>query len=113
MASGRLLLELAGVSEGKQTALRIRSYQFVLLRRILSRSFTKRFASFASETDIIRLIMNFPSFGRGLSGFSNNLQGSPHAVVHNFIGQHMSSYFSPGKSRLLLSLCSELQGGAH
>lgn len=63
---------------------------------ILPRAFNKRYASFSSEEDLVRLIMNYPTFGGGIAGFSNNLQGTPHAVVHNFIGQSMGTFFSPG-----------------
>lgn len=50
--------------------------------------------------------MNYPLFGNGLSGFSNNLQGAPHAVVHNFIGQNMATYFSPDDPLFMLHHCN-------
>ncbi|GKY93556.1 hypothetical protein MPSEU_000323000 [Mayamaea pseudoterrestris] len=68
----------------------------------LKRTFTAKYANFSTETDIARLIMNFPSFGRGLSGFSNNLQGAIHGVVHNWVGGHMMSMTSPDDPLFML-----------
>ena len=63
-----------------------------------TRAFRARYANYSSEDAIIRLIINFPLFGMNYSGFSQNLQGTPHAAPHNFIGGHMSTMFSPGKN---------------
>jgi hypothetical protein len=87
-------------------ALFFRSLSFITIYMIIVRNvsfffirtFNTKYAQFSSEEDLVRLIMNFPSFGGGLSGFSNNLQGTPHAMVHNFVGQHMATFEAPGKS---------------
>ncbi|GKY97912.1 hypothetical protein MPSEU_000749200 [Mayamaea pseudoterrestris] len=62
----------------------------------LRRGFEKSYVNkFYSEDQLVRLIMNYPNFGGGLSGFSNNLQGTPHGQVHNFINGNMAYMSSP------------------
>ncbi|GKY97914.1 hypothetical protein MPSEU_000749400 [Mayamaea pseudoterrestris] len=68
----------------------------------LKRTFNMQFARFATEEDLMRLILNYPTFGGGTVGFSNNLQGRPHAVVHNFVGGNMATFFSPDDPLFML-----------
>ena len=73
---------------------------------LVSRSFSTRWANFPTQESILAVITNFPTFGSGLSGFSNNLQGTPHGIVHNYVGSHMVTMFSPGELLLVAKRAS-------
>jgi hypothetical protein len=75
--------------------------------------FNDTFNSFSNESDIVSLIMSYPSFGKGLSGFSNNLQAKPHATPHNYIGNHMSTMASPGEFLFAQKMTFHLQRSSH